>query len=275
MRAVAPVWGYVVIANTMLFARGKFRANAGVIYSPDPHFDDAVFDLKSVAIAMFTAREQLAAGDLSPEVRRTAEVFADESGSPKGHRIAPELTEGREVYYELLRVERDCLPDAYLADQMLPILPPASVGEAAEVLPLKHWPRPLVRRWHDLAVTAAPETMPNVGGVDIAPVDHEKYASDPITLTPAAAASVRQYASDTNLDPFYVRVGAVPDGGGFLYELDLHEGDPPPDECVSQASEGLQVATPASTAALLLGTVVDWHEGGGGFVFHNPNTTPR
>ena len=273
---VLPVWGAIVIANTVLFSRGRIDAPAGAVYSRDPHFDAAPEDLLAVAERMVQLRGMTAdeRARLSPSVRATAETLADESGTVKNLRVAADLTKGREVYYELLQVARGRLPDGYLADGILPVLTPPRAGAPLEVLPRAAWPRGLVRHWRQRSATAPPSVLRNENVDDVLPASDDEYAARPITLTRRTAEVVRRIAREQDIAEFHLLVDVETDGGGFVYKFDIQEGGRPDSKrMLSNQSQGVVVATPRTVGGLLLGLEIDYRDEGqqSGFVFNNPN----
>ena len=93
----------------------------------------------------------------------------------------------------------------------------------------------------------------------------------PMSLTPAAAARVRQLIEEEDA-PFFLRV-AVKGGGcaGFTYAFTLEDALQPDD--LEQESQGLRVVIDQLSVPLVMGAAVDYTDTatGGQMVVRNPS----
>lgn len=97
-----------------------------------------------------------------------------------------------------------------------------------------------------------------------------------INLTESAAAEVRKYRDELNIDSeAFLRVGVAAGGcSGFDYRIEFDEKF---DEAADSRFEcfGVNVVIDKKSALLLDGTTIDFYEGlqQRGFKFENPNAT--
>lgn len=94
-----------------------------------------------------------------------------------------------------------------------------------------------------------------------------------VTVTPKAAAMVRQYAAgQPGGEKLYLRIRVVPGGcQGFMQKLDLDPDVSPADQIWE--SEGVRVVVFRRQVEMLRGAVVDFGDADGkqGFTVENPN----
>lgn len=100
----------------------------------------------------------------------------------------------------------------------------------------------------------------------------EQVDPSTITLTPSAAAKVREAAQKSGKESSHLRFGDRMAGcSGFEYELDLSDAAEP-DDAVFE-SQGIQIHVKKAMLPRLLGAVIDHVDGlrGSGFKITNPN----
>ncbi|HHC09337.1 MAG TPA: iron-sulfur cluster assembly accessory protein [Actinobacteria bacterium] len=93
------------------------------------------------------------------------------------------------------------------------------------------------------------------------------------TLTPAAAAKVKELIEAEGDPNLVLRLGVVPGGcSGFTYEMYFDTQVDPTD--VVAETDGVKIVVDAQSATLLAGAVVDFRDRGlqgAGFAIDNPN----
>jgi Fe-S cluster assembly iron-binding protein IscA len=175
----------LIRAHRHLFAPGEEDLPALVVYSTDPFFDARIDVLMGLAQQVCLLRT------LTPDTApfsTLASKIADDA-PPFFHYALPErLTGGREVFLSSLMVHRSFLPVRHLVLGWFPILiaPPAT--PVPMLLPLATLPEPLCSHWQLVSEdpTAALRT---------------RYLTRPLTITPRAAARLRQQLLQTGKSP--------------------------------------------------------------------------
>jgi iron-sulfur cluster assembly accessory protein len=95
-----------------------------------------------------------------------------------------------------------------------------------------------------------------------------------ISLTPGAAAKVKQLLAAEGDEALALRVAVRPGGcSGFSYEM-YFDADVAADDIVKEW-EGVKVLTDPASASMLGGATLDYKDAlqGGGFTIDNPNAT--
>ena len=95
-----------------------------------------------------------------------------------------------------------------------------------------------------------------------------------ISLTPGAAAKVKQLLAAEGDEALALRVAVRPGGcSGFSYEMSF-DADVAADDIVKEW-EGVKVLTDPASASMLGGATLDYKDAlqGGGFTIDNPNAT--
>ncbi len=111
---------------------------------------------------------------------------------------------------------------------------------------------------------------------DTQPAPTTKPADKVITLTPEAAAELKEIIKLQKLNPAYLRVGVKADGKQFSYTLDLTETLPQPDD-IQCEDHGIKILVDRKSAMYLKGTEIHFknNPNARGFVFRNPNALEK
>lgn len=139
------VWGCVIEANEMLW-HGESDANAAVIFSPDPYFDDHLEELASLAETLGELKEQenpLVDDDVVPFLN----ALKSEKTIMLNKPLPESLTGGRKVYLTITTIFLKHLPFPALRQGWLLMLTLPDQTDLTMVLPYKYWVNPLQDKW--------------------------------------------------------------------------------------------------------------------------------
>jgi Fe-S cluster assembly iron-binding protein IscA len=254
-------WAGMVMANTGLLKPGKRDLPAAVVYSTEGALDAAPDELIKIAVRCWSLKDTT---PTDPRLTAFAAEVTDETARDGDVLVPPTLTGGRRIQYATLYVPRHRLPTGYLTDRILPVIVNPSRPAQVMLLPLEFWSPALVTRWRKLHAAHPPEVAPPPLPTDDA---LRAFAQDPVTLSPAALAAVKDIIRQQGLDPREVklRVGIGEEG----YNLDLTEEDVNPDTDLLYDDGGMQIVIDQTSAAQLAGVRVDFANSavGKGFVF--------
>jgi Fe-S cluster assembly iron-binding protein IscA len=180
-------WGALVQANEGLYTRGDWDSTGALVYSFDRHFDANPNQLERIAASVGALKKAMPKDPLL--VAFAAEVRND---TPREiDRMVPvALTQGRQVRYETVYIQRHRLPTGYLAGQFFPIIISTSQPTQPMVLPLDAWTPELVELWN-AAGRKQPASQPIQRQQQ--PISRQPQAYDDgyggTTYSPSAAAS--------------------------------------------------------------------------------------
>jgi hypothetical protein len=138
------VWGHIVQANNALFSKGFGDLPADVIFSFDPHYDDAIGELEGIAAALF---ELKGTRPEDPAAKRIAKHLTAEITRAWKLPVPVDLTGGREVFLTTIMVCRAHLPGRHLAASLFPLLATREQTKAAMILSSRYWPAELLDCW--------------------------------------------------------------------------------------------------------------------------------
>jgi Fe-S cluster assembly iron-binding protein IscA len=137
-------WAALVMAQPALYALGDWDSTGTVVYSFDRFFDANPQHLERIAASVGALKNAMPKDALL--VAFAAEVRNDQPREID--RLVPvALTQGRQVRYETIYVQRHRLPTGYLAGQFFPIIISTSQPTQPMLLPLEEWSPDLVEVW--------------------------------------------------------------------------------------------------------------------------------
>jgi hypothetical protein len=143
-------WGYVVMANTVLFRSGPEPCSAAaVVWSADPFVDRFPHWLAGPASHLGHYNTESTPAPQPPTAHylylRMRDHFVHGDGIP----LPPYMTEGRLVHLLAVPIFREHLPKGYLTGQLMPllVLPRTHLPAMGMVLPCAVWPEELRRAW--------------------------------------------------------------------------------------------------------------------------------
>jgi Fe-S cluster assembly iron-binding protein IscA len=141
-------WAALVLAQPVLYSPGEWDSTGTVVYSYDRHFDANPHQLERIAASVGALKNAMPKDALL--VAFAAEVRND---SPREiDRLVPvALTQGRQVRYETIYIQRHRLPTRYLAGQFFPVIISTSQPTQPMLLPLEEWSPELVDAWKEAA----------------------------------------------------------------------------------------------------------------------------
>ena len=159
-------WGALVMAQPVLFARGNQDSTGTIVYSFDKQF---ILDPTAlVRIGGLVGALKKTMPKDPTLIAFAAEVRNDEAREID-RMVPPSLTQGRNVRYETIYLQRSRMPTAYLAHTLFPIIIAQSQPTQPMLLPLDFWAPELIEQWHELAqrnppAEAAPIPTTNTQG---------------------------------------------------------------------------------------------------------------
>ena len=150
-------WAALVLAQPVLYSHGDFDSTGTVVYSYDRHFDANPHLLERIAASVGALKNAMPKDALL--VAFAAEVRND---SPREiDRLVPvALTQGRQVRYETIYIQRHRLPTGYLAGQFFPVIISTSQPTQPMLLPLEEWSPELVAAWQEASRKKPPAPAP-------------------------------------------------------------------------------------------------------------------
>ena len=128
--------GALVQANVQLFEKGDINCPANYIYSTDPFYIENPEALAYLAHALFDTK---GGRGYHPSIQRLADLLADELESIFCYKLPRDLTEGRDVYFTSVVVDRNHLPHGKIIDQLIPMLILPEEEPDAVILPYWYW----------------------------------------------------------------------------------------------------------------------------------------
>lgn len=140
------VWGHIVQANNELFSRGFDDLPADVIFSFDPHYDDAVGELGQIASDLFALK---GTKPEDPSARKIARNLTSEITRSWKLPVPAYLTGGREVFMTTIMVIRAHIPNRHLSESYFPLLVHREKTRVALVLSKRYWPEEMLAAWGD------------------------------------------------------------------------------------------------------------------------------
>lgn len=128
--------GALVQANILLFKRGSDNCPADYIYTMDSYFLDNPKELEALALALFETK-----GDEGylPSIQKLADLLEDEMERVFCYKLPRNVTEGRNVYFTTVLVDRSHLPHKRLIDSLKPMLVLPDNKPDAMILPHWYW----------------------------------------------------------------------------------------------------------------------------------------
>ena len=150
-------WAALVLAQPVLYSHGDWDSTGTVVYSYDRFFDANPQHLERIAASVGALKNAMPKDALL--VAFAAEVRND---SPRDiDRLVPvALTQGRQVRYETIYIQRHRLPTGYLAGQFFPVIISTSQPTQPMLLPLEEWSPELVEAWKVAARKKPPAPAP-------------------------------------------------------------------------------------------------------------------
>ena len=128
--------GALVQANELLFKRGSDNCPANYIYTRDPYYTEHTEEFHALAMDLFQTKGE--AGFI-PSIQKLADILADEEECTYCYKLPRNVTEGREVYFTTIMVDRDHLPGKKLAEGLKPMLILPYSKPDAMILPYWYW----------------------------------------------------------------------------------------------------------------------------------------
>lgn len=150
-------WAALVLAQPVLYGLGDWDSTGTVVYSYDRQYDANPQHLERIAASVGALKNAMPKDALL--VTFAAEVRND---SPREiDRLVPvALTQGRQVRYETIYIQRHRLPVGYLVAQFFPVIISTSQPTQPMLLPLEAWSPELVQAWQDAARKKPPTAAP-------------------------------------------------------------------------------------------------------------------
>ncbi|WP_310604285.1 hypothetical protein [Anaerosporobacter sp.] len=126
----------IVQANVLLFEKGRTDCPAGIIYSFDPYYIDNPYELKSIASDIFSLKNTTGNKE---EIQYFVDVITDEYVRVFRKKLPSSFTQGREVYFTCIMVQRKCIPYRRLTQSIYPALILEKDIADAILLPKWYW----------------------------------------------------------------------------------------------------------------------------------------
>lgn len=139
------VWGFVFIANNVLWRPGTEDAPAAVVYSFDPAFRRDPTPLRGVIEALGLLRTSTRPAP--PGLEATQALVQDDTGRSMQAPVSDRLSWGRAVFLAAVMIHRKHLPVPMLTGLPLPLLACPGPGEPCLVVPAHYWPDALTAAW--------------------------------------------------------------------------------------------------------------------------------
>lgn len=144
------VWGAIVQANAMLFQPGPDDLPGAIVYSEDPHFEDAPQELQAIAdriSGLYQGNDDAPKPPMVPGLESVLAALASGDGSVQHVRLPGDITGGRAVFATYIFVPRRYLPERHLASNVLPVIVAPERTVAVTPLPQQFWPDDFVSAW--------------------------------------------------------------------------------------------------------------------------------
>src|SRR4051794_6385327 len=146
-------WAALVLAQPDLYSLGDWDSTGTVVYSFDRVFDANPNLLERVAASVGALKNAMPKDALL--VAFAAEVRNDQPREID--RLVPvALTQGRQVRYETIYIQRHRLPTRYLVAQFFPVIISTSQPTQPMLLPLEEWSPELVQAWQEASRKTPP-----------------------------------------------------------------------------------------------------------------------
>lgn len=128
--------GALVQANILLYEKNKISCPANYIYTTDPYYINNPEELENIAGALYQTK-----GDYGyrPTIQKLADLLADETERIFAYKLPRDITEGRDVYFTTVFVQREHLPNNILEDKICPMLVLEGQTPDAYILPKWYW----------------------------------------------------------------------------------------------------------------------------------------
>lgn len=128
--------GILVQANINLFKKGNEDCPANFIYSTDKYYWNNQDELLMMANALFNTKGGYG---YYPSIQRLADLMADEYERIFSYRLPRHITEGRNVYFTTIMVQRAHLPKKKIIGRKYPLLVLENNQPDAMILPCRYW----------------------------------------------------------------------------------------------------------------------------------------
>lgn len=128
--------GALVQANSQLFEKGKENCPANYIYSTDPYFLENPVELAFLAQALFNTKGE---SGYHPSIQKLADLLEDELERIFSYKLPRDITNGMDVYFTTVVVDREHLPHKKIVDQLAPMLVLPEESPDAVILPYWYW----------------------------------------------------------------------------------------------------------------------------------------
>ncbi len=126
--------GALVQANIHIFEKGKIDYPANYIYTMDQYYWKEPERLASLAYALFDTKGN---HGYQPRIQRLADLMEDELERVFCYRLPRDITEGRNVYFTTVVVQRNHLPYNKIIGNLYPLL--VLEGNMPDAMILPHW----------------------------------------------------------------------------------------------------------------------------------------
>ena len=150
-------WGALVMAQPVLFSRGGPDSTGTCVYSFDRQFIVDPTALVRIGGLVGALKKTMPKDPIL--IAFAAEVRNDEAREID-RMVPPSLTQGRNVRYETVYLQRNRMPTGYLAHTLFPIIISQSQPTQPMLLPLDFWAPELIEQWHELAQRNPPAEAP-------------------------------------------------------------------------------------------------------------------
>jgi hypothetical protein len=143
-------WGYIVMANLVLYAPGpQLVSAANVVWSIDPFVDRFPFWLVRPADHLAHYHDEATRAPQPPIAHLEYLRTRDEHCHVSSIRLPLHMTDGRVVHVLTVLVYRDHLPKGYLTGRLVPllVLHERHLPATGMILPSSLWPDELRRAW--------------------------------------------------------------------------------------------------------------------------------
>lgn len=138
------VWGHIVMANNLLYDKGKADAPALILYCPEPMAVVDPNELGGIARELFALKNTTPD---HPEQREVANILTNEYSTPYGVRAPRVGGQRHSLLISTIFFARKHLPQQQLRKSYLPILIFPDKPKYAMPLPEKYWPNKLKEQW--------------------------------------------------------------------------------------------------------------------------------
>ncbi len=128
--------GALVQANELLFKKGRNDCPANYIYTTDPYYWENPALLIGLAHALFETKGEQG---YHPSIQRLADILEDEVERVFSYKLPRDVTEGRDVYFTTVIVQRDHLPYKRIIGKQYPLLVLEENQPDAMILPHWYW----------------------------------------------------------------------------------------------------------------------------------------